>query len=60
LPVVQEPCTLPAVLGTHGSLPGLPRRLPATLRLDGEGVLVVADCAMMYSANLSSLEFISL
>jgi len=51
---------LPAVLGTHGSSLGLPRRPPAALRLDGEGVLVVADCAMMYSANLSSLEFISL
>jgi len=51
---------LPAMLHHHGSLPGLPQRLLAALCFDGEGVLFVADCAIMNLANLSSLELISL
>jgi len=58
--VMNEPCTLLAALGTHESLLGLPLRPLAALCFDGEGVLFVADCAIMNLANLSSFELISL
>jgi len=58
--VVKKPYTLLAVLGCHGSLLGLPQRPLATLCFDGEGVLLLADCAMMNLANLLSLELIPL
>jgi len=47
-------------LGHHDALPGLPWRPPAAFLFEGDGVLLLADCAMMNSANLSSFEFISL
>jgi len=58
--VVNEPCKLLAVLSHHDLLPGLPWRPPAALHLDGDGVLLLADWAIMNSANLSSFELISL
>ncbi len=60
LPVVKEPCTFLAALCHHDASPGLPRRLLAALCFNGEGVLVVADWAMMNSANLLSFELVLL
>jgi len=57
---VSEPGTLSAALGRHDALPGLPWRPPAAFLLDGDGVLLLAVCAMMNLANLLSFEFISL
>jgi len=60
LPVMNEPCTLPATLCHHDSFLGLPWRPLAALHFDGEGVLFVADWAIMNLANLSSFELILL
>jgi len=60
LPGVSELGTLPAALGCHDAFPGLPWRPLAAFLFDGDGVLLLADCAMMNLANLSSFEFILL
>jgi len=54
---MEEPSTFPAVQAHHGALPGLPQRPPEAFCLDGEGVLFVANWAMMNLVNLLSLEF---
>jgi len=50
--VMRKPDMLLAVLGCHEALLGLLQRPLAALRFEGEGVLLVADCAMMNLANL--------
>jgi len=60
LPVMNEPCTLPAMLHHHDLSLGLPWRPLAALCFDGEGVLFVADWAIMNLANLLSFELILL
>jgi len=57
---VSELGTPPAADCCHDALPGLPQRPPAAFLFDGDGVLLMADWAMMNLANLSSFELISL
>jgi len=57
---VSEPGTLLAADCHHGAFPGLPQRPLAAFLFDGDGVLLLADWAIMNSANLLSFELILL